>query len=78
MVAPKRSVRRMVHDGRFMYLVELTCGEEPCEVTVVVVSDLEQVDALVCDECEYCLHVLAISAVEYTDVVQRPALLLAA
>jgi len=61
-----------------MYLVELTCGEEPCEVTVVVVSRLEEVDALVCDECEYCLHVLSISAVEYTDVVQRPALLLAA
>ncbi len=61
-----------------MYLVELTCGEEPCEVPVVVVSELEQVDALVCVECGYCLHVLSISAVEYADVVQRPALLLAA
>ena len=61
-----------------MYLVELTCGEEPCELTVVVVSELDEIEALVCDECGYCLHLLSVSAVEYTDVVQRPALLLAA
>lgn len=61
-----------------MFLVELTCGEEPCEVTVVVVSDLDEVETFVCDECEYCLHVLSISAVEYVEMVARPALLLAA
>jgi len=61
-----------------MYLVELTCGEEPCEVTVVVVSELEEVDAFVCDECEYCLHVLSISSVEYADIEAPMALLLAA
>ena len=78
MVAPNRSVRQGVHDGRFVYLVELTCGEEPCDVTAVVVSELEEIEALVCDECEYCLHVLSISSVEYADVQAPMAMLLAA
>ena len=61
-----------------MYLVELTCGEEPCEVTVVVVSELEEVEALVCDECEFCLHVLSVSLAEYVAVPPRAPLALAA
>ena len=61
-----------------MYEVELTCGEEPCEVTLVVVSDLAELEMLVCDECDYCLHVLSISVVEWAEVAPPPALLLAA
>jgi len=78
MVAPKRSVRRQVHTGRSMYEIELTCGEEPCEVTIVVISHLAELEMLVCDECGYCLHVLSISAVEWAEVAAPPALLLAA
>ena len=61
-----------------MYEIELTCGEEPCEVTIVVLSDLAELEMLVCDECGYCLHVLSISAVEWAEVAAPPALLLAA
>ncbi len=78
MVAPNRSVRGAVHHGPSMFEVELTCGEEPCEVTVTVVSELTELDALVCDECGYCLHVLSISLAEYVELPERTPLLLAA
>ena len=78
MVAPNRSVRQGVHHAAPMFLIELTCGEEPCEVTIAVVSELAELEALVCDECGYCLHLLSISAVEYVEIELRPALLLAA
>ena len=50
-----------------MFLIELTCGEEPCEITTEVVSDLEVVETLVCDECGHCLHVLSISEAEIVE-----------
>ena len=73
-----RSVRREVHDSRSMFEIELTCGEEPCDVTIVVVRWLAELDMLVCDECGHCLHVQSISDVEYAEVAPPPALLLAA
>ena len=78
MVAPKRSVRGAVHHVVPVFEVELTCGEAPCEVTIAVVGELAELEALVCDECSYCLHVLSISQVEYVGLPVRTPLLLAA
>ena len=78
MVAPSPSVRGAVHHGPSMYEVELTCGEVPCEITIVVVSALAELEALVCDECGYCLHVLSISGAEHAELPERAPLLLAA
>lgn len=53
-----------------MFGIELICSDESCaEVTEVVVSSLEEVDALVCDSCGCTLQSLAV-----WDVVElRPA-----
>lgn len=77
MVAPHRSVRGTLHHGP-VFEVELTCGEAPCETTITVVVELSELEALVCDECGYCLHVLSISQAEYTELPPPVPLALAA
>jgi len=61
-----------------MFEVELTCGEAPCEVTIAIVGELAEVEALLCDECGYCLHLLSVSQVECVELPARAPLLLAA
>ncbi len=63
---------------RSMFLIEATCGEEPCEVALIVVGTLEELDVLACDECGHCLHVLSISAAEYVGLAPPPTPLLLA
>ncbi len=61
-----------------MFWVELSCGEEPCEITIAVVGDLDELEVLVCEGCGYCLHVLAIAEAEWVDGPAPAPLLLAA
>ena len=78
MVPPRRSVRGEVQHPPAMLLVELTCGEAPCEVTVVVVEELSELDLLVCDECGHCVHLLSVSEAEIVEARMPVALPLAA
>ena len=55
-----------------MVIAELLCSDEQCAVTLeVVVESLEELDALVCEDCECTLQTLSISAVELVEP-ERP------
>lgn len=55
-----------------MLIAELLCSDEDCAVTVdVVVESLEELDALVCEDCECTLQTLSISAVELVELERR-------
>ena len=59
-----------------MFLVELVCSEESCELTIESVGELRELEALVC-ECGCCLQVVSISEAEAVEV-RRPLELLRA
>lgn len=51
-----------------MLIAELLCSDEECAVTVeVVAEDLEELELLVCDECECILQTLSISEAELVE-----------
>ena len=51
-----------------MLIAELLCSDEECAVTVeVVAEDLEELELLVCDECECTLQTLSISEAELVE-----------
>ena len=53
-------------------IAELLCSDEDCAVTVdVVVESFEELDALVCEDCECTLQTLSISAVELVELARR-------
>jgi len=58
-----------------MYLVELLCGDERCEMTIETVDELEELEVLVC-ECGCCLQAVSISEVELAELPARPLELL--
>ena len=48
-----------------MVIAELLCSDEDCAVAVeVVVGSLEELDALVCEDCDCTLQTLSISEAE--------------
>ncbi len=59
-----------------MLIAELLCSDEDCAVTIeVVVESLEELDVLVCEQCECTLQTLSISNAE-TAELKRPVVLL--
>ena len=55
-----------------MVIAELICSDEDCAVTVEVVAEsLEELDALVCADCECTLQTLSISEAEPVEL-RRP------
>ena len=55
-----------------MLIAELLCSDEECAVTVeVVVESLEELDALVCEDCECTLQTLSVSGAEAVEL-KRP------
>jgi hypothetical protein len=59
-----------------MLIAELLCSDEDCAATVeLVVESLEELDALVCEDCECTLQTLSISAVELVGLGRRVELL---
>ena len=55
-----------------MVIAELLCSDEECAVTVEVeVESLDELDALLCDDCECTLQTLSISYVELA-ALERP------
>ena len=56
-----------------MVIAELICSDEGCAVTVeLVLESLDELDTLVCEDCEYTLQTLSISDVELIEL-ERPA-----
>jgi hypothetical protein len=52
-----------------MPIAELLCSDEECGLTVeVVAEDLDELELLVCDECECTLQTLSISEVELVEL----------
>ncbi|MDQ4048251.1 MAG: hypothetical protein M3131_02565 [Actinomycetota bacterium] len=52
-----------------MVIVELVCSDEDCAVTVeAVAGSLDELDTLVCEDCECTLQTLTISAVELVEL----------
>ena len=78
MVAPlggfSPSVRETPHAGP-MFLVELVCGDDRCEMTLETVDELDELEVLVC-ECGCCLQVVSISEVQFAELSRRPLELL--
>ena len=60
-----------------MFLVELVCGEESCELIVEAVGELAELEALACD-CGCCLQIVSISEVEVVELRRPGAFLRAA
>ena len=55
-----------------MVIAELVCSDEDCAVTVEVAADsLEELDVLVCGDCDCTLQTLSISGVELVEA-RRP------
>ena len=55
-----------------MVIAELICSDEDCAVTVELVAEsLEELDALVCADCECTLQTLSIAEAEPVEL-RRP------
>ena len=55
-----------------MVIAELLCSDEDCAVAVeVVVDSLEELEVLVCEDCDCTLQTLSVSDVELVEV-DRP------
>ena len=56
-----------------MVIAELLCSDEQCAVEIeVVVDSLDELDLLVCEECECVLQTLSISDVECVELELPP------
>ena len=52
-----------------MLICELVCSDEDCAVTVeLVVDSLEELELLVCEECECSLQSLSVSEAELVEL----------
>ena len=61
-----------------MFIAELICSDDSCELEVETVGDLLELEALVCDGCGCCLQIVSISGVELVEPVRPFELALAA
>ena len=61
-----------------MFVGELICSDEACELVLEAVGTLEDLELLVCDDCGCCLQIVFVSAHEATALAPRIELSLAA
>ena len=57
-----------------MFLAELICSDDECDLTLETVADLAELELLVCDDCGCCLQLVAVSAWEAAAIEARLAL----
>ncbi len=72
-----RSVRAQPDYEQVIY-AELICSDDSCELVLETVSELIELEALVCEDCGCCLQVVAISDVELAEPLAPRELALAA
>lgn len=58
-----------------MLLAILICSDEDCPTTVEEVGSLEELDAVLCGDCDCLMQIVAIEEAEVAEVVslRRPA-----
>ncbi len=61
-----------------MFLAELICSDEECELTLEAVDHLVQLELLVCEDCDCCLQIVSISSLEAVELEAPPEPALAA
>lgn len=61
-----------------MFGVELTCSDEACALVVEAIGDLDELELLVCEECECTLQITAVWEVREERLDPPDELLLAA
>ncbi len=61
-----------------MFIAELICSDDACELTVEVPGNLVELELLVCDDCGCCLQVVSVSAAEAVELIERGELARAA
>ena len=54
-----------------MFLAELICSDDDCEVALEAVGDLAGLELLICDGCGCCLQVVSVSAHESVGLPVR-------
>ena len=65
----RRSVRVSPHDGP-MLLAILICSDEDCDTTAEEVGSLEELDAVLCADCDCLMQIVAIEEAHVAEVVQ--------
>jgi hypothetical protein len=61
-----------------VWLAELICSDDECEVVLEAVGSLDDLELIVCDDCGCCLQIVSVSAHETAGPVARIELALAA
>ena len=61
-----------------MFLAEMICSDEECELTVEAVDHLDRLELLVCEECDCCLQLVSLSSFVAVELEAPPELALAA
>jgi hypothetical protein len=51
-----------------MFLAELICSDEQCELVLEAIGELDTLDLLVCEGCGCCLQVVAVSDHEAAEL----------
>ena len=72
-----RSVRAPP-DHDWVIHAQLICSDDSCELVLETVGELIEIEALVCEDCDCCLQVVAISDVELAAPLAPRELALAA
>jgi len=57
---------------------QLICSDDSCELVLETVGELIEIEALLCEDCDCCLQVVAISDVELAAPLAPRELALAA
>ena len=65
-----RSVRPRSHHW-LIFLAELICSDDDCELTLEAVGDLTELELLVCEDCGCCLQAVSLSAHEVVALPER-------
>ena len=76
-VSPGSSVRPRLHDF-LVFLAELICSDDECELVFEAVGALGDLELLVCDDCGCCLQIVSVSEHETAELRVRLDLALAA
>jgi len=54
-----------------MFLAELICSDDHCELVVEAFDELVELNLLVCDDCGCCLQVVSLSGGEPVELQAR-------
>jgi hypothetical protein len=61
-----------------MFLAELICSDDDCDVAIDAVGSPDELALLVCEHCGCCMQIVSLSGWQPVVLVMRPALARAA